>query len=88
MDGSKSEREKQMKKITVQSKFHNTEATFFVPEYVEDSLDAMIWIEGEAYREESQLYYGPARAKYARIKRALCGVSECRCYAAVKKEIF
>lgn len=76
-----------MKRVTVESWFHTQcFATFYAPAYVETTRDAMQWLESEAYREESQLYYGSFRQKLARVRRALCGVKECRCGALVIDE--
>lgn len=76
-----------MKKITVESSFHaQCFATFYAPDYIETPRDAMIWLEGEAFCEENRRYYGPFRQKLARVRRALCGIHECRCGAHVKGE--
>jgi len=77
-----------MKKITVKSNFHTgSEATFFVPEWLETTHDAMEWLEGESWWERSRLgFYDTARAKQLRIKRQLCGIKGCMC-GVVKEEI-
>jgi len=74
-----------MKKITVQSNFHNTEATFYVPESITYTGDAFHWLwdEGEKERDKSGRY-GPARKRYLETRRKLCTDSACTC--GVKSE--
>jgi len=81
----------EMKKITVKSDLHGGRtATFFVPSYLETSTGALVWLEGEAFREESMRYFGKYRIKLARVRRHLCSKrrSETRrnCDCGVKVE--
>lgn len=70
-----------MKKVTVKSNCHPTEATFLAPESIEDTIEAMGWLSEESERERDRLgRYGPNRKRFLEVRRKLCGIKDCACF--------
>lgn len=62
-------------KIMLRNTFHNTQCTVVLPEIYKDEPSANPWhfIEMNASHDKSQ------RRRMQRVKRLLCGVSDCKC---------
>ena len=65
-------------KITVESKFHNREATITVKDnYKDKSIDVLGRLDYEVYNRGKDSLY--ASRKLAEIKRKVCGSKSCQC---------
>jgi hypothetical protein len=63
-------------KITLRNRFHGTSVTVLVPTSIRDQHEA--WL----YLQEQANFGGPTeRRRLARVRRALCPLSTCKCGA-------
>jgi hypothetical protein len=66
-----------MKTVTLKNSFHNTEVRVRVPYSVAGcSGEAWIWIQEPIYAGRAS---AADRARYRRVCKALCGMSDCTC---------
>ena len=64
--------------VELTNSFHGTSCRIVVSsDYPEGSEYSEL--QADAYREQSDWVYGPARRKLARIHRTLCGCDGCTC---------
>jgi len=69
-------KEIKMKTVTLTNSFHGTSVSVGVPEYAAGSQeDAWAYIQEKAYPVSTK----PDRKQYNRVRRALCGISDCQC---------
>ena len=63
-----------MHKITLSNRFHNTEVSILAPMGIDTEVEAWMWLQEQGYH-----FHSPRRSTYLRVRRVLCGMSDCSC---------
>lgn len=74
-----------MRKYTLENTFHNTKVSFLAKENPDGAYAAYVdlnYIEDSAHKDSEE--YHQAHRKLQRIKRILCGNSECKCAGMIR----